>query len=154
MAASNSIKGHVWDRQADTKRLPKMKVKYKKKWLQALRSGEYEQTTGCLSDENGYCCLGVLCEIVIKDHGVVGNYIDFDSGTPPDELWELVLTKESLKALRKEGVSLEDPEGNSDPDQLSAVSIIPLIVRNDGTNSFDGRPQSFKKIANIIEKHM
>ena len=154
MAASNSIKGHVWDRQADTKRLPKMKVKYKKKWLKALRSGEFDQTKGSLADEDGYCCLGVLCEIVLKDHPDMEEYIAFDSGTPPDELWELVLTKDSLKALRKGGISLEDPNGTSDPEQLGEVSIIPLVIRNDGTNSFDGRPQSFKKIANIIEKNM
>jgi hypothetical protein len=35
----------------------------KKKWLNALRSGEYKQTSECLRDSNGYCCLGVLCEV-------------------------------------------------------------------------------------------
>ena len=29
----------------------------------ALRSGEYQQITGRLTDETGYCCLGVACEI-------------------------------------------------------------------------------------------
>lgn len=28
-------------------------------WLKALRSGEYEQCTGRLSDGTGFCCLGV-----------------------------------------------------------------------------------------------
>jgi hypothetical protein len=40
-----------------------------KKWIEALRSGEYEQTTGELRtwdpEKQGYrfCCLGVLCEL-------------------------------------------------------------------------------------------
>jgi hypothetical protein len=36
----------------------------KAKWVEALRSGEYRQTTGHLKTENGYCCLGVLADIV------------------------------------------------------------------------------------------
>ena len=44
-----------------------MPEKIKHKWLEAMRSGEYEQTTGslykadCDGDGNpGFCCLGVL----------------------------------------------------------------------------------------------
>lgn len=33
-------------------------------WIAALRSGKYAQTTGQLHDNNGFCCLGVLCDIV------------------------------------------------------------------------------------------
>lgn len=32
------------------------------KWIDALRSGEYKQTTGELQDDNGFCCLGVACK--------------------------------------------------------------------------------------------
>ena len=38
-------------------------------WVEALRSGKYRQTTQCLHDRDGYCCLGVLCEVAI-DNGV------------------------------------------------------------------------------------
>lgn len=41
----------------------KMNALVKKKWLEALRSGEYQQTKGHLKDAEGHCCLGVLCEI-------------------------------------------------------------------------------------------
>lgn len=38
-----------------------MPMETKDKWLKALRSGEYKQTTGSLCDgKGGYCCLGVL----------------------------------------------------------------------------------------------
>lgn len=34
-----------------------------KKWANALRSGKYSQGSGCLCDEDDYCCLGVLCKL-------------------------------------------------------------------------------------------
>jgi hypothetical protein len=42
----------------------------KTKWVAALRSGDYKQTKGALRRPpgadypEGYCCLGVLCEVV------------------------------------------------------------------------------------------
>lgn len=43
----------------------------KAKWLEALRSGEYKQAEGVLrTRDDGYCCLGVLCQIA-SDEGVV-----------------------------------------------------------------------------------
>jgi len=35
----------------------------KARWVDALRSGVYNQTRGVLQNEKGYCCLGVLCDI-------------------------------------------------------------------------------------------
>lgn len=40
-----------------------MDAELKTKWLAALRSGEYEQTTGMLRRDDTYCCLGVLCDV-------------------------------------------------------------------------------------------
>jgi hypothetical protein len=40
-----------------------MNKKLKQKWITALKSGVYKQTTGKLKDNTGYCCLGVLCEV-------------------------------------------------------------------------------------------
>ena len=36
-------------------------------WVDALRSGDYGQTTGVLCNGKDYCCLGVACEVAIKD---------------------------------------------------------------------------------------
>lgn len=41
----------------------------KEKWLEALRSGEYNQTKGMLRDDKGYDCLGVLCNIHSEETG-------------------------------------------------------------------------------------
>ncbi|HYE20129.1 MAG TPA: hypothetical protein VEA69_16905 [Tepidisphaeraceae bacterium] len=35
-------------------------------WLDALRSGEFKQTTECLADsDGGHCCLGVACRVAV-----------------------------------------------------------------------------------------
>lgn len=42
-----------------------MKKSVMKKWVAALRSGEYKQNAGInLKTDLGYCCLGVLCEVM------------------------------------------------------------------------------------------
>lgn len=40
-----------------------------KKWVAALRSGEYRQGRGCLMSAEGYCCLGVACDVYEKETG-------------------------------------------------------------------------------------
>lgn len=45
-----------------------MKPEIKQRWIQALRSGHYSQTQKNLRTENGYCCLGVLCDLYAQDH--------------------------------------------------------------------------------------
>lgn len=40
-----------------------MKPEIKQAWIEALRSGNYQQTTKVLRDDTGFCCLGVLCEL-------------------------------------------------------------------------------------------
>lgn len=39
-------------------------LEIKNKWLEALRSGNYKQCTGYLHKGEGYCCLGVLEDIL------------------------------------------------------------------------------------------
>lgn len=59
----------------------------KKKWVDALRSGDYDQVLGALKREQvlsetglGYCCLGVLCEVMgveneKKEEGTVYDFL-------------------------------------------------------------------------------
>lgn len=48
----------------------------RKKWVKALRSGSFQQTTGSLrriepwvEKDVGYCCLGVACELYQQEVG-------------------------------------------------------------------------------------
>ncbi len=50
-----------------------MNQEVKQKWLDALRSGEYDQNKGCLREGNKFCCLGVLSDIHAKETGTEWN---------------------------------------------------------------------------------
>ena len=41
-----------------------------KKWIEALRSGEFSQTTNRLHDDKGLCCLGVATELYRQATGL------------------------------------------------------------------------------------
>jgi len=64
-----------------------MKQEILKEWIDALRSGDYQQGEGqlCAYDEDEdefFCCLGVLCEIAAR-HGVpVNKTISHNDGNP------------------------------------------------------------------------
>jgi hypothetical protein len=38
-------------------------------WVQALRSGKYQQGKGALHPEDLFCCLGVACEVFMQNGG-------------------------------------------------------------------------------------
>ena len=44
-----------------------MNQEIKTRWLKALRDGSYKQGHGRLRLEEEFCCLGVLCDLYIKD---------------------------------------------------------------------------------------
>lgn len=45
-----------------------MKTEIKDRWIEKLKSGDYEQAEGELFDgRDGYCCLGILCEVAVED---------------------------------------------------------------------------------------
>lgn len=52
-----------------------MNPEVKTKWVAALRSGEYKQGPNALRHDGKFCCLGVLCDLYIKEH-------------PGDSAWE------------------------------------------------------------------
>lgn len=65
-----------------------------RKWVTALRSGNYQQVKRHLSLNGGYCCLGVACELAIIDgvrvkrtevasmklDGEEDTYVNYDGG--------------------------------------------------------------------------
>lgn len=55
------------------------------KWIEALESGEYQQTKGTLrSNLDAFCCLGVLCELAVTESVIpdpVNHFGDWLYGT-------------------------------------------------------------------------
>lgn len=41
-----------------------MKAEQRQKWIDALRSGQYQQSPRALHDDGGFCCLGLLAHVV------------------------------------------------------------------------------------------
>lgn len=120
----------------------KMKPALKEKWVKALRSGEYKKTKLQLEqlDKNGKymgnCCLGVLCRITkTKSVTKMATYSSIDGVFFDDQEGEL-----TPKLLKKFGIGNED--------------MHELINRNDGGNRYGLSGQSFKQIANFIEKNI
>ena len=91
------------------------------KWLAALRSGKYAQTTDTLRDARGYCCLGVYGEVCLptphweeySDDGVVKYtlYTSEDTehgGTLDDYAWNemgLPIAQTDLSDMNDSGAS-------------------------------------------------
>jgi hypothetical protein len=46
-----------------------MNASIKQAWIDALRSGNYKQGYGNLRQGDYYCCLGVLTDLYIRQHG-------------------------------------------------------------------------------------
>lgn len=55
-----------------------MNQQIKARWVEALRSGKYGQTSSYLSDSQGFCCLGVLCDLYIQDHPNTSEWRQYD----------------------------------------------------------------------------
>ncbi len=55
------------------------------KWIKALRSGEYKQTTGVLNDSTGFCCLGVGCKVLVDSSLLIRDRGFIDGGVASDQ---------------------------------------------------------------------
>ena len=107
----------------------KLPPKFKEKWLEALRSGDYDQCQSQLHEEGGFCCLGVA--------GIIcGHSIEFmgDQG---------VFTKDQFKGnykklripscLKGSPVQSKNLEPVKDFNQI----VKTLTDMNDGGDTFD-----------------
>jgi len=109
-----------------------MNEEVKKKWLEALRGGEYVQGTSCLVDsKNRFCCLGVLCDLYLLEVG------DGWEHKPVDNSYFCYEGSGSLPLRVQEWADL-----SSDP----YVYGTKLSVWN------DAKLKTFKQIADMIEE--
>ena len=102
-----------------------MRKEIAEKWAAALRSGEYEQTQTVLANKERtkHCCLGVLCEVAIKEgvdvevHAALGStYFDGWASTLPVSVMDWadmrseagMMITDSLAELNDEGRTFSD----------------------------------------------
>ena len=119
----------------------------KKKWIAALESGEYSQTTQRLKDANGFCCLGVLTDLFIKEtdegewqeqHGVQ-VFVSL-----PDALERVEKESSFLPQRVKQWAGLYRP-GAMLTDTTEIV-IRELMIANDGCAKKDNDPDDFEPV--------
>lgn len=116
-----------------------MNPQVKEKWLAALRSGKYKQTTGALHNKNGYCCLGVLCDLAIQE-SVVPMWARWGQAfriRVDDKHWESDYEAACLPPAVVEWAGLESPN--------PTVKGKSLAEANDSGIDFD-------RIADLIER--
>jgi len=115
----------------------------KKKWTETLKSGKFTQAQGCLSNENGHCCLGVLTELYLEEKNR-----DWDE------------TYEGPKSIIKRDINLhpkvQEWAGLKGANPL--VRNIPLSDYNDagddGYYSYSIERHDFSQIADLIENNL
>ena len=104
-----------------------------KKWVKALRSGDYKQGSRKLVDDNdNFCCLGVLCNIA--PNSVRGEWVNAIGG------WEMYDDSKELNEKVRDWSGVQHPMGYI-PSMNSYLTELNDYVMN------------FEEIADMIEKH-
>ena len=112
-----------------------MNPQIKQKWLNALRSGEYQQTKGFLRKEDGFCCLGVLCDLYGKENNAEWNLANNGHN------YEFQDKESHLPSSVIEWAGVEDSN--------------PYIIGGIGTLSgLNDKGFTFNEIADLIENHL
>ena len=114
-----------------------MNPQIKQKWVSALRSGDYKQTQHRLRKEDGFCCLGVLCDLYIKDNNVEWEIDE-------DNIYRYEKHFTVLPPSVVEWVGVED----SNPYVIGVTGgLCTLAELNDSGSTFEG-------IADVIEEQL
>lgn len=118
-----------------------MKADIKKKWVKALRSGKYRKAKGALKTTKGYCCLGVLTDLYLKETkqkwegGASGVYRHgTQTAVLPEDVmkWAGLRTSSPSSSIRRLGLRVS----------FTALNDLGL----------GGKEATFKDIAKEIEK--
>ena len=111
-----------------------MNPQIKQKWVDALRSGEYQQTQERLRKEDGFCCLGVLCDLYIKENNVEWEINE-------DDMYRYEKHSAVLPPSVVEWAGVEDSN--------------PYVNGGIGTLSgLNDKGFTFNEIAGLIEEHL
>jgi hypothetical protein len=118
----------------------KMDQRIKQLWIEALRSGKYEQSTRVLRQGDYFCCLGVLCDLHAKETNSAGWELDHfpaNSRAYLDVRCTLPYTVQEWA-----GLTSEDPE------------IIREDYEDTTLSSLNDKGKDFSYIADVIEKKL
>ena len=109
-----------------------MNSQIKQKWIDSLRSGKYTQGQSKLYSSDGFCCLGVLCDIYAKEVGDkswVMEDLDYKFDTEKYDYWYFDDQSECLPECVQDWAELNE----KDP----VVYGTTLAYLNDGGSTFE-----------------
>lgn len=128
-------------------------------WIEALRSGEYQQDSSFLQTSLGYCCLGVFCDVAEKK-GYASEIVRTESGklvgTDLDSQGNFSflsraflskLTIEPDKIIQIYNEHIYNPNSYH-PDITGLKTPQSLLIRMNDKWKF-----SFAQIADVLENH-
>ena len=114
-----------------------MKKEIKAKWIKALLSGKYKQGREVLRRKNNtFCCLGVLCDLYIKEIG--GEWKMGKDGIS----YCIMQNDTGLPSKIQRWAGINSTEGSYDSDNDKTLA-----------DDNDSGGKGFKTIAKIIEKY-
>lgn len=145
-----------------------MNEEVKKEWIDRLRSGRYNQTSGKLRREGGFCCLGVLCEIardkeivtlegdeIYSRYVTLNNRIDAEVAVPPESVVSfsdlgsqnpnIYFTPEEYQVLVDRGVSPEAFYASAQGGSINYITNLATLNDNGAT---------FSLVAEVIEQKL
>ncbi len=120
-----------------------------KKWVKALRSGKYEQANGKLRVGDGFCCLGVACDLYEEIVGKA-SWEDAYEGGPITEETEVISFLEETEELPlevRDWLGLLSDIGNF---KLNGETI--EVDNYNGLAAMNDNGKSFETIADVIER--
>lgn len=152
-----------------------MPQEHKTAWLAALRSGKYEQTSEYLcsftdefgdkcgvpsvdSTPQGFCCLGVLVDVIAGREALIdGVYADEDNTVPVPEWYKA----HGMESFSKKCLDFNPTKSLYPPKEGSRADTL-LTTMNDGFSYRETHsspfikvaPQSFLEIADYIEANV
>lgn len=103
-------------------------------WIEALRSGKYQQANGRLRSSTGYCCLGVACDLYDSSRwlpdGTVFTYGD------------------GIKVAEVAGLPKDVMAAYCIPDPLGGLDSMTTLAW------FNDQGKTFNEIADVIEREL
>lgn len=126
-----------------------MNQEIKKLWVNALRSGNYRQGKYMLHNisENAYCCLGVLCDIALKNIQI--KTVIVESKKSPDK-YMVFGDNQNKQFLPQEIVLWAGIKDN--PEMLITDAYFDRLVAITDLNDYT--EYNFSQLADLIEAQL
>lgn len=110
-----------------------MNQRVKNLWVEALTNGTYQQATRSLRNSEGYCCLGVLCDLYLKENKEKEWSYEYNH-------WRLDGKANILPSFVMEWAGLKECN--------------PKIIAKHSLVSYNDEGMSFTQLAELIEEYL